>query len=170
MLACLAGFSQRYKTDSTYVRFFSDAPMEDIEAVNRSTSSIIDVEKKSIVIVVPVKSFSFQKKLMQQHFNENYLESDQYPNAIFKGKIQGWDGSLGETNASANGTLEIHGVEQEVTISGTLNFRDNQITLESIFPIKLADYDIKIPKAVFYKIAEEVEVTAKLQYKPYEKN
>ena len=144
--------------------------MEDIEAVNVSVSSIIDAAKKTIVIVVPIKSFSFQKKLMQEHFNENYLESDQFPNAIFKGKIQGWDGGTGETEASATGTLEIHGVTQDVTITGTLSFMNDQITLETVFPIRLADYDIKIPKAVFYKIAEEVEVTAKLQYKPYEKN
>ncbi len=170
MLVCLVGHSQRYKTDSTFIRFFSDAPMEDIEAVNESASSIIDVDKKSIVIVVPIKSFSFQKKLMQEHFNENYLESDQFPNAIFKGKIQGWDGSSGEVEAIAKGTMEIHGVEHDCTISGTLRSVNQQVNLEAVFPIRLTDYDIKIPKAVFYKIAEEVEVTAKLQYKPYEKN
>ncbi|MEQ8629238.1 YceI family protein [Ekhidna sp.] len=170
MLASLACHSQRYKTDSTYIRFFSDAPMEDIEALNVSVSSIIDAAKKTIVIVVPIKSFSFQKKLMQEHFNENYLESDQYPNAIFRGKIQDWGGNTGKTEASATGTLEIHGVTQDVTIAGTLSFNKKQIILETVFPIRLADYDIKIPKAVFYKIAEEVEVTAKLQYKPYEKN
>lgn len=170
MLGCLSGYTQRYKSDNTHIRFFSDAPMEDIEAINESASSIIDVEKMAIVIVVPIKSFSFQKKLMQEHFNENYLESDQYPNATFKGKLLDWDGSTGEADARAMGTLEIHGVEQEITIKGTLNYSDEELSVEAVFPIKLADYDIKIPKAVFYKIAEEVEVTAKFQYKPYEKN
>lgn len=128
-------------------------------------------KKMVIVIIVPIKSFSFQKKLMQEHFNENYLESDQYPNATFKGKLLDWNGSTtGETDARAKGTMEIHGVEQEMTIKGILDYSDEELSLEAVFPIKLADYNIKIPKAVFYKIAEEVEVTAKFQYKPYEKN
>jgi hypothetical protein len=170
MLACLAGFSQRYKSSDSFVKFFSDAPMEDIEAINESASSIIDVEKMAIVIVVPIKSFSFQKKLMQEHFNENYLESDQFPKAIFKGKIVDWNGAEGSTKASAKGTMEIHGVTQEVTLTGNINRTGQSIKVETVFPIKLEDYDIKIPKAVFYKIAEEVEVTAKFEYLPYEKN
>lgn len=171
ILGCLSGYAQRFKSDNSHIRFFSEAPLEDIAAVNESASSIIDAEKMVIVIIVPIKSFSFQKKLMQEHFNENYLESDQYPNATFKGKLLDWNGSTtGETDARAKGTMEIHGVEQEMTIKGILDYSDEELSLEAVFPIKLADYNIKIPKAVFYKIAEEVEVTAKFQYKPYEKN
>ncbi|MEQ8903803.1 YceI family protein [Ekhidna sp.] len=170
MLVCLSGFSQRFKTSDSFVKFFSDAPLEDIEADNESASSIIDVEKMAIVIVVPIKSFSFKKKLMQEHFNESYLESGKYPNATFKGKIEGWDGGNGSFQANAKGTMEIHGVTKEVTIDGELIFENNQIIINTVFPILLSDYEIKIPKAVFYNIAEEVEVTAKFQYDPYEKN
>lgn len=170
MLSCLVGFSQKFKTNSSYIRFFSDAPMEDIEAINESATSIIDIGSTAIVIVVPIKSFDFKKELMQEHFNENYLESDDFPNATFKGKLIDWDGSKGVSEVSASGTLEIHGVSKEVTIVGDLDYSDNSIKISTVFNILLEDYKIKIPKAVFYKIAEEVEVTANFEYAPYEKN
>lgn len=170
MLACFAGFSQRYKTTESFIKFFSDAPMEDIEAVNEAATSIIDIKTMTMVIVVPIKSFSFKKKLMQEHFNENYLESEKYPNATFKGKIEDWDGGAGTFESRAKGTMEIHGVSQEITIKGELVFDNNQLIVNAVFPVKLSDYNIKIPTAVFYNIAEEVEVTVKFQYDPYEKN
>lgn len=170
LIGSLTGVSQRFKTSQSYIKFYSDAPMEDIEAINESATSLIDLSNNAIVIVVPIKAFSFQKKLMQQHFNENYLESDQFPNATFKGKIVDWDGEYGESKATATGTLELHGVTRNVSISGEISFKENQIYLSTVFPVRLADYNIKIPKAVFYNIAEEVEVTAKLEYAPYEKN
>ena len=162
--------AQRYKSSTSYIRFFSDAPLEDIEAVNEGSSSIIDATTKAIVMVVPIKSFVFEKSLMQEHFNENYLESDKYPNATFKGKIQEWDGSIGKFSSKATGTMEIHGVTQEVTLEGELEFDGKKMNVNSTFVIKLKDYKVKIPKAVFYNIAEEVEVTAQFEYLPYEKN
>ena len=170
LLACLAGFSQRFKTTESNIRFYSDAPMEDIEAINDAATSIVDIESKSIVIVVPIKSFNFKKELMQEHFNENYLESDDYPNATFKGKLIDWDGKEGATKANAKGTLDVHGVSKEVTIEGDLDFDGTDLKLNTVFNIRLEDHKIKIPKAVFYKIAEEVEVTANFEYAPYEKN
>ncbi|WP_425391243.1 YceI family protein [Ekhidna sp.] len=170
LLACLAGFSQRFKSTDSYIKFFSDAPMEDIEAINESASSLIDLDNKAIVIVIPIKSFSFKKKLMQEHFNENYLESDKFPKATFKGKIRDWDGQEGTSRATAEGTLEIHGVTQDVTIDGEIVYQNDTIKISTVFPIRLEDYDIKIPKAVFYNIAEEVEVTANFEYAPYEKD
>lgn len=166
----ISGFAQRFKSSETNIKFYSDAPLEDIEAINNSATSIVDVTTKSIVIVVPIKSFDFKKELMQEHFNENYLESDDYPNAIFKGKLIDWDGEEGTKKASAEGTLEIHGVTKDVTIEGDLSLSGNVLKLSTVFNVRLEDYDVKIPKAVFYKIAEEVEVTANFEYAPYEKN
>ena len=169
MLFCSDILGQRFKTSESNIRFFSDAPLEDIEAFNDASTSIIDIEKMTMVVVIPIKSFDFQKELMQEHFNENYLESDKYPNAVFKGKIEGWDGSDGSHAAKAVGTLEMHGVTNDVTIDGQLEKEKNDVKLSTVFTIKIADYDIDIPKAVFYKIAEEVEVTANFAYQPYEK-
>jgi len=162
--------AQKFKTNSTYIKFYSDAPMEDIEAINEASVSLIDLSKKTIAIVIPIASFVFDKSLMQEHFNENYLESDKYPNAVFKGTINGWNGENGSKNAEAAGMLEIHGITNQVTIPGKIEFNGDKLTLSTVFTIKLEDYKIKIPKAVFYNIAEEVEVTVTLEYTPYEKN
>ncbi|SNT30605.1 YceI-like domain-containing protein [Ekhidna lutea] len=170
LFSCLAGLSQKFKSSSSLISFYSEATLEDITASNKSASSLIDLNNKAIVIVVPIKSFSFKKKLMQEHFNENYLESHKYPNATFKGKIVEWDGSVGETEATAEGTLEIHGITKEVSIVGDINYQGDNIRLNTTFPVRLEDFKIKIPKAVFYNIAEVVEVTATFDYKPYEKN
>ena len=107
---------------------------------------------------------------MQEHFNENYMESDEFPRAIFKGKIQDWDGETGNFKSKAIGTLEVHGVTQDVTIEGDLTFDGSTVKVSTVFPIKLKDHSIKIPKALFYNIAEEVEVTANFEYLPYEKD
>ncbi len=170
LIFSFTGFAQRYKSAESNIKFYSDAPLEDIEAINSAATSIVDIGTKSIVIVVPIKSFDFKKELMQEHFNENYLESDEYPNAIFKGKLVDWDGSEGSTRASAEGTMEIHGVTKDVTIEGDLELSGNILKLSTVFNVRLEDYEVKIPKAVFYKIAEEVEVTANFEYAPYEKN
>lgn len=162
--------AQRYRTTSSSIEFFSDAPLEDIKAVNTKATSIIDVTTRAMVIAIPIKSFVFKKKLMQEHFNENYLESDTYPKAVFKGKISDWSGEEGTVMASAIGTLEIHGVTKEVEISGQLVVGPESLKLSTTFFIQLSDYDIAIPTAVFYKIAEQVEVTATLEYAPYDQN
>lgn len=164
------GFSQRYKSSESYVKFYSDAPVEDIEAVSASASSIIDVASKAFVFIIPITSFEFDKSLMQEHFNENYLESEKFPKAIFKGKIIGWDGKNGKSMAKAEGELDLHGVKQQVSIEGEIDYQKDKMVISSVFMIRLEDYKIKIPKAVFYNIAEEVEVTVKFEYAPYEKN
>ena len=162
--------AQRYQTSSASVQFFSEAPLEDISAITTNVNSVMDTASKAIVILIPIKSFEFEKKLMQEHFNENYLESEKYPNAIFKGKIDGLKSVIGTRAAKAIGTLELHGVVKEVEIDGKISFDENTYKLVSTFNIKLEDYEIKIPKAVFYNIAEEVEVSVDIEYLPYEKN
>ena len=162
--------AQRFKSIVSHIRFFSDAPLEDVEAINESVSSIIDATQKTMVIMVPIADFEFKKELMQEHFNENYLESDKYPKAIFKGKIENWDGSKGKQTVLAKGELELHGISQKVEIESSLDYSDENMLVESVFMIRIEDYKIKVPKAVFYKIAEEVEVTIKFNYAPYAKN
>ena len=162
--------AQKYKSSTSHIRFYSKAPMEDIEATTEEATSIIDTEKLNLVILVPIKTFSFKKKLMQEHFNENYMESEKFPRAVFKGKLEDWNGEEGSFKSKAVGTLEVHGVTQNVTIEGDLEFDGKTIKVSTVFPIKLKDHSIKIPKVLFYNIAEEVEVTANFEYLPYEKN
>ena len=157
--------AQTYPSTEGPVSFFSAAPLEDIEAVSKKITSLVDVEKSEMAFLIPISSFEFEKKLMQEHFNENYLESEKYPNAIFKGKLNGYDASAsGVQKVKAVGEMTIHGVKQDIDVDGTLEMKGKQMILNAKFPIKVADYEIEIPKVVFYNIAEVVEVTLNLTY------
>lgn len=160
-------WGQKYISDKAYVKFYSSAPIEDIEAHNESATSVIDMETGKVAFSVKIKGFQFEKSLMQEHFNENYMDSDKYPKSTFSGQIKDWKNEPGKRSVSVDGELMIHGVKKQVTIQGTIDVSEGRIKVESVFPVKLEDYKVKIPKAVFYNIAEEVEVTVKFEYKPY---
>jgi polyisoprenoid-binding protein YceI len=158
-------FAQKFKSTTSNVHFYSDAPVEDIEATNLDGQSALDLSTGDIVFSIPIKSFTFEKSLMQEHFNENYLESDKYPRAFFKGKVSNYDVSKPEfQNASAKGFITIHGVEKELSTEGQIKINGNSFELKAKFPVKLEDFKIKIPKVVFYNIAEIVDVTVTFNY------
>src|SRR5690554_2901275 len=158
--------AQSYQSTESEVTFFSSAPMEDIKATNKKATSLFNVATGAIAFVVPIPAFQFRKSLMQQHFNENYLESDKYPNATFEGTITGYDPSnSGVQQAVAEGSMTIHGVAKKVKINGQISKAAGGLKIETKFPIKVADYGIEIPRVVFYNIAEIVEVTAIFIYR-----
>ena len=166
LAAALSSIGQKYKATESHIRFFSDAPIEDIAATNEDAISIMDLETGNIVFSVPIKGFTFEKSLMQEHFNENYLESDKYPKCIFLGKLSTTDLKDGENMVSASGTLDLHGVKREVTFEGSLVKEDQNFKVTSVFTVLLKDYKIKIPRALFHNIAEEIEVTVNFTYGP----
>jgi hypothetical protein len=130
--------------------------MEDIEAENSKSQSAFDLETGNIVFSVPIEAFIFDKSLMQEHFNENYLESHKYPNASFSGVIIGLEAnSRNWQNVRAEGAMTIHGVQNNISYEGKIKILDDKAEIEAKFPIKVADYDIKIPKVVFYNIADD---------------
>jgi len=162
---------QLYTAVSTEVRFFSDAPLEDIEAVNKEGQSLINTQTREVAVKIPINSFVFPNKLMQQHFNENYLESDKFPHATFLGKISEAINfkAPGTYDVTATGKMTLHGVERNQTIKGKLTIEPGKFNLDAAFDVLLADHKIKIPKMVFMKIAEKIAVTVKSSYMPYEK-
>ncbi len=168
LLMATNSYGQRYISDSSYVYFFSEAPMETIEAENTEGSSVIDLGEGKMVFAVPIKGFQFEKSLMQEHFNENYLESDKYPRTTFTGSIEDWDRDMLSDSVTVSGTFTIHGVSREVSVKGKVYDHETAPYLEAKFPIQIVDYDIKIPKIVFYNIAEVVDITVYFRYKPYE--
>ncbi|WP_018478154.1 YceI family protein [Pontibacter roseus] len=160
-----------YQTAKGTVVFFSKAPLEDITAENKAAISLINTVNNEIVVRVTISRFDFPNKLMQEHFNENYLESDKHPTATFKGKINEaipWD-TPGSYPASASGVLHIHGKSVNRTIKGTITVGNQEIGLDSKFQVPLADHDIQIPTIVFNKIAEVLDVRCQFQYRPYKK-
>jgi hypothetical protein len=164
-------FSQKmFYTHEGFISFYSKAPLEDIEAKNNNVSSVINVETGEIKFKVMIHLFQFPNSTMQEHFNENYMETEKYPTAEFSGRIMDFanvdlkkDGTF---NVTITGDLTIHGKTRKVTHKGTITRSGNNITADSKFRIKVADYDIKIPTLVIKNIAEEVDVTVKMNYKP----
>ncbi|PCJ84684.1 MAG: hypothetical protein COA57_08880 [Flavobacteriales bacterium] len=157
-----------YETDTTYVHFFSDAPLEKIEAKNTKSRSLLNVSKKEMGMVVPNIEFEFESPLMGEHFNENYMETHKYKTSSFKGKINE-DVDLtkeGTYEVTTTGKLNIHGVEQDRTIKGTVTVKGDRIIIDTKFQVKLEDHKIKVPKIVVKNLAEVVDLTIHLEYIP----
>jgi polyisoprenoid-binding protein YceI len=155
-------------TKTGYTKFFSSAPLEDIEAHNHQVQSIIDLASQEVVVSIPIRGFEFEKSLMQEHFNENYLESDKFPKASFQGVFTSkkpisldQDGSY---EVEVKGNLTIHGVTKPYTAKGIIAIENRQVSAATKFDVRVADHNIEIPKLVFKNIAEVVEVTVELKY------
>ena len=142
--------------------------MEKIEAQNTSASTVLDVATGAMEWAVLVKGFKFEKALMEEHFNENYMESGTHPKAKFKGKIDNLAAvnftKDGEYKVDVSGQLEIHGVTKPVTTTGMIIVKNGQITASSKFKVLIADYGIEIPKVVANNIAKEVEIDVQANY------
>ncbi len=150
-------------TKTGKVTFFSHASMEDIKAINNQATVAFNQDNGDISARVPIKSFLFKKKLMQEHFNENYMESDKFPHASFKGKIL----NINKVNfkkdstykVKCKGKLTMHGVTREVSTSGKIKIKGAQAIIDAEFHVLLKDYNIKKPAAVQKKIADKIKVT-----------
>jgi hypothetical protein len=166
-------YGQRYITKTAHVFFYSEAPLETIEAHNKQVNTALDTQNGNFVFKVLMKSFIFEKALMQEHFNENYVESDKFPNATFKGKVVNLDEidftKAGIYPAVVEGTLSIHGKSNPVKAKGEFEVSEGMIHSTSKFKIEIADYDISIPGAVTGKISEEIEITVDAKMKEYKK-
>jgi|SRR6185436_9192932 len=177
MLVCLVlaggAFTQvsaqaKYFTRDGNISFYSDAPLEKIEAHNSKAASVLDPATGNIEFSVLMKGFEFEKALMQEHFNENYVESTKFPKALFKGKVE--DISKvdftkdGVYPVKVSGDLTLHGVTRPVSTAGTIEIKDGKITAKSEFTILNQDYDIQIPKLVSEKVAKEVKILVDISY------
>jgi polyisoprenoid-binding protein YceI len=161
-------FAQRYMTKSGHVSFASKTKMENIEANSHQATSIIDAANGEMVFKVLMKSFQFEKALMQEHFNEKYAQSEKYPEATFKGKIT----NLGEIDfkkdgiykANVTGDLTMHGVTKPVSTEGAVTISGGKMSASASFPITLKDYNITIPGPVKENIQETVQVKVDATY------
>ena len=151
------------------IAFRSDAPLEVIKASSNELHGIIETQKKQFAFSIKIKSFKgFNSGLQKEHFNENYLESDKYPEATFVGKIiEDVDfGQNGVSEIRAKGLLNIHGVPQERIIKSQLFIKNGVISIQSAFTVLLADHNIPIPKVVHEKLASEIKVELNAELKP----
>lgn len=163
----MPGYAQEiYKTSTAEVGFFSSAPIEDIKATSGEGISVFKPSTGELSFMVHIRSLKFRKALMQDHFNNEFMESDRYPTASFKGKIIQPQNlpTQGEVQVLLSGILEIHGVKQRREIPAVIHLADERILLKSNFEVACKDHDIKIPKILWRNIAEVVRVDVNANY------
>lgn len=164
--------AQIYIAKTCEISFFSASPIENIEALNKACKPIINTATNDVQMRIAINAFVFDKPLMQEHFNEDYMESDKFPDAVFKGKINepvDWSKD-GEYKVTVTGKLTIHGVEKERTIDGTVSVKGDEITITGKFNIHIADHNIKVPSLYIKNIAEDVEVKLNAVLYPFKKS
>ncbi len=161
------GFAQSsFTSKEMKVGIFSSTPLEDIKAQATNGTSVIIPKTKQLAFQLPIKSFVFSRSLMQEHFNENYMESEKYPNATFKGTIQENIDFLkdGKYPVTVKGVLTMHGVSKDRAIAGVIDIVKGKPTINSSFEVACADHKIKIPSIVYKKIAEKITVSVSGSY------
>lgn len=165
-----ANSQERYLTKNGKISFFSEAALENISAENKQVLSIIDVSNGNIAISILMKSFLFEKALMQEHFNENYVESDKYPKAIFKGKIADIELITNESKKfEIKGIITIHGESKEIIIEAAILKVNENLVVSGSFTINLDDFKVKIPAVVAKNIAKEIKISFDLKHEPFKK-
>ena len=163
------GFAQkRYFTKTGIVSFRAGTAVEDIDGINKSTTSVFDAVTGQIEFALLIKGFEFNSALMMEHFNENYMESDKYPKSVFKGTIS----NIGNVNFQKDGTypvtvkgiLEIHGIKKDLETAGSLKVNGETVIANAAFDVTLEDYHISIPGLVKDKIAKTAKVIVNCRF------
>lgn len=166
----LAVNAQKFMTKNGFIGFFSHTPMEDVKGDNNQVVGALDISTGEMVFQALNKSFHFDRALMEEHFNENYIESDKYPKSVFKGKITNLSSvdfsKNGIYNVTVEGDLTIHDVTNKISTKGTLEIISGGINSNSKFNIVPEDYKISIPGVVREKINKNLEVTVTMKYTP----
>lgn len=159
---CLQAQDKFFTKSGTIFFKCSKSPLEKIEATNRSATCVLDTKTGSLQFVILMKGFEFERALMQEHFNENYVESSKFPKSEFKGRILNNNEinytKDGEYKAEVKGKLLIHGETRDVEAMGTLTVKDGKITAKAGFDVLLSDYNIRIPSVVSDKVTNNVNI------------
>jgi len=170
LLAALfsASAQERLITRNGSISFYSKAPLENIEANTKTAASVLDKKTGQLEFSVLIKSFTFEKALMQEHFNENYLESDKFPKSVFKGRIDDISNvdfeKDGKYTVSVTGQLSVHGETKTIATPATITIQNGTTTANAGFNISLNDYKISIPSLAKDKISNSVKIIVSLQF------
>jgi hypothetical protein len=158
-------------TKTGKISFYSKAKaIEKVEADNNEVSSILNTQTGEMVFAVLIKGFHFSSALMEEHFNENYMESNKFPKATFKGKITNLSAvnftKDGVYPVTVEGDLTIHGVTKQATAPGSVTIKGGKVSAAAKFSVKLKDYSITVPSLVADKISEDIDITVDCKYEP----
>jgi len=160
-----------YFTRTGHIYFISHTEIIDIDAHNRQVGSFLNIKTGELVFTLLMKSFEFTLPLAEEHFNENYVESEKYPRSTFKGRILNLSPDdylvAGKHPVEVEGELTIHGVTRKVRETGELTVGNGEIRANSRFTIALDDYRIKVPSIVADRVARVIPIDVVMVYKPY---
>lgn len=171
MMSASISFAQGiFFTKTGKITFSSKTSLEENKGVNKTVTAVLDSKSGAIQFAAQMKSFEFEKQLMEQHFNENYVESNKYPKSEFKGTII----NNSEINYSKDGTytakvkgkLTIHGITQDIETTGTLKINGGKIDATSTFNVLLSDYKISIPSIVKDKVSNSIKIDVECNLEP----
>jgi hypothetical protein len=167
-LSSIASAQEKYFTKSGALNFDCSTSVEDITAKNAKGVCVLDTKTGAIELAVLMKAFEFKRALMQEHFNENYVESDKYPKAIFKGKVENCPDLTknGTYDVVITGTMDLHGVTKRMTATGKIVVNGSSVSATTEFIILLSDYAIEIPSVVKDKISNKVKISVSLWLAP----
>ena len=171
LLMALATVAQTYKTRDSNIYFNPNKNQSNKEyaALSKEATAVLKVESSEVALLVPMKSFHFNNALLEEHFNENYLHTNKYPNGTYKGKLIGFDKAMltkdGTYNISSEGTVEMHGVTKPFKAPVILTVKGGVATFECKFTIKAADHNIEIPDLVKPKLADATPLDATINFK-----
>lgn len=160
----LSHSQEKYWTRSGTLIFEASIPsFEEVKATNENVTAILNAKDGSFACLALVKGFRFKNALMEEHFNESYIESSRFPKAIYRGKVVNFD--LQKLNAiySLTGSLELHGKTNPVSVEMSIVTKDNILVCKGIFDINASDYDIEIPKIVRNKVRDKVQIEFEFQ-------
>jgi len=168
----LAANGQKFMTKNGYIGFSSHTAIDDIKADNNQVAAVLDISTGDMVFQVLIKSFHFEKALMEEHFNENYMESDKFPKSTFRGKITNLSSvdfsKPGKYDVTVEGDLNMHDITNKVSAKGIIEVVQGGVNASSKFNIVPEDYKINIPGVVRDNIAKTLEVTVTIKYAPVE--
>ena len=155
-------YGQRYYTKNAVIKFRSESNLEKVEAINTRGTFVLDCQSGQLEMALLLKAFQFEKALMQEHFNENYVESEKYPKSTFKGRITNIQdikfGVDGKYKAKIDGKLNLHGVTKPIQTVATFSVNKENLTARCNFALLCSDYNIKIPSLVKDNISNEIEI------------
>ena len=166
LFSCQYAHSQVLNFDHGEVEFYTSSILSDIEASSEEIQATIDLQTKQVDITIPIESFEFEYEMMQDHFNEEYMESDKYPNATFQGTISEDISNLSAVKeVSVAGQLTIHGVTKESSFKAQLSKKDEFTMVKCKFTIVFSDYDVDEPSILTKSVAKDVEMKSTLYLK-----
>ena len=158
--------AQKLSADHGKIEFYTETVLSDIEAVTEKFDASFDIQTGIFEVKVNIESFEFEYETMQEHFNENYMESEKFPQATFKGKVlQDISTIGGETEVDAPGEMTIHGVTRNIQVKANISLKDGFTIVKSKFPLTFKDYNIDEPSILSKPVAKDVVVNCVLYLK-----